>query len=68
VRHFKVTYEQFESLKIISDLWVHKSLIRDEVLDFADFNLGLIFKIMISGDRSMFHDKKAAAEKLKSGT
>ena len=35
------------------------------MLDFADFNMGLIFKIMISGDRSMFYDRKRESEKAK---
>lgn len=32
-----------------------KSVIKDETLSTVDYNLGMMFKIMTSGDRSMFY-------------
>ncbi len=32
----------------------------EKLLDTSDYNMGLMFKIMISGDRTMFYDKKAS--------
>ncbi len=60
VRHFKVAYEEFEQMRVLSDLWLQKSIMSEKRLDIADYNLGLMFKILISGDRSMFYNKKAA--------
>jgi len=37
----------------------------EKKLDIADYNLGLMFKIMNSGDRSMFYDKKAVEAQAK---
>jgi hypothetical protein len=60
VRHFKIAYEEFEQIRVLSDLWLQKSIMSEKRLDIADYNLGLMFKILISGDRSMFYNKKAA--------
>lgn len=47
-------------MKVLSDLWLQKCIMSESRLDMSDYNLGLMFKILISGDRSMFFDKKAA--------
>lgn len=65
MRHFKVTYEEFEQMRVLSDLWLQKCIMRESRLDISDYNLGLMFKILISGDRSMFFDKKAAEAQAK---
>ncbi|CDW73016.1 UNKNOWN [Stylonychia lemnae] len=55
IKHFKITFKQFEQMQIISDQWAIKSIMKDEKIPTIDYNLGMLFKIMISGDRSVFY-------------
>ena len=43
-------------MTIVSDRWADKCNIQDTRLDTVDYDLGKLFNILNSGDRSMFYE------------
>lgn len=58
----KITCDTFASLNILSDQWIYKSISAMQRLSPLDFNLGLIFKISLCGDKSIFYVKPLEME------
>lgn len=43
-------------MNILSDQWVNKSVIIGKLQTTVDYNMGILFNIMNSGDRSIFYE------------
>lgn len=52
---YQLSYEDFDSLKIISEQWIDECLKQNTVVSEHAFNASIMFKIATQGDRSMFH-------------
>lgn len=52
---FQITYDQFDSLTILSEAWLEESIKQQALQPVDSFNIGLLFKIFTQGDRTMFY-------------
>eukprot|EP00347_Sterkiella_histriomuscorum_P001012 403373677 len=66
IKQFKVTFKQYEQMNIISDSWITKSIMGEQLQDTLIYSMNQLFNMICQGDRSVFYQPVVKVNELKS--